>query len=116
MWNGSSSGMPAPGEAPRMGIATKDVRDAFFGFLEPPRITSDEALRGAIVRGVGEGMFGYTTGTPGLGPDGKYQVPLAKVAISREMAGDEVDYDANWLRNAVEEPLDEANIDGLEIE
>lgn len=23
-------------------------------------------------------------------------------------------YDANWLRNAVEEPLDEANIDGLE--
>ena len=25
-------------------------------------------------------------------------------------------YDPNWLRNAVEEPLDEANIDGLKIE
>jgi hypothetical protein len=25
-------------------------------------------------------------------------------------------YDANWLRNAVQEALDEANIDGLEID
>jgi hypothetical protein len=25
-------------------------------------------------------------------------------------------YDANWLRNAVQEPLDEANIDGLQVE
>jgi hypothetical protein len=25
-------------------------------------------------------------------------------------------YDPNWLRNAVEEPLDEANIDGMRIE
>ncbi len=25
-------------------------------------------------------------------------------------------YDPNWLRNAVEEPLDEADIEGLEIE
>jgi hypothetical protein len=24
-------------------------------------------------------------------------------------------FDANWLRNAVQEPLDEANIDGMEI-
>ena len=25
-------------------------------------------------------------------------------------------FDANWLRNAVQEPLDEANIDGLQME
>ena len=25
-------------------------------------------------------------------------------------------YDPSWLRNAVEEPLDEANIDGLQME
>jgi hypothetical protein len=25
-------------------------------------------------------------------------------------------YDANWLRNAVQEPLDEANIDDLKLE
>jgi hypothetical protein len=25
-------------------------------------------------------------------------------------------YDANWLRNAVQEPLDEANIDGMQVE
>ena len=26
------------------------------------------------------------------------------------------EYDANWLRNAVQEPLDEANIDGMQME
>lgn len=87
----------APGEPPRMGIAAKDIRDAFFGFLEPPRITSDESLRNAVVRGVSEGMFGYTTGSPSLGPDGKYQVPLAKVALCRAMTADEVDLDSGFL-------------------
>lgn len=205
----------APGEAPRQGVSTKDVRDAFFGFLEPPRISSDAVIRKAVARGVTESLFAYTTGTPTLGPDGKYQVALSKVALSRTMSEDEVDmdngflmvpaavpaaapppgptppgptppgpgpippgpgpippgptppgptpavrtavrirftadrdqvfksfsaianladksdngkisivvdgqavagYDANWLRNAVQEPLDEANIDGMQIE
>jgi hypothetical protein len=202
----------AAGEPPRLGVSTKDVRDAFFGFLEPPRITSDAVIRKAIARGVGEGMFAYATGSPALGPDGKYQVALDKVAVNRPMSEDEVDlengfliapaavpavptpasgptppgpgptppapeqtpgpgpttpgpkptvktgirisfpatrkqvfdsfqaianladksddgrinvviegqssdgYDPNWLRNAVEEPLDEANIDGMKIE
>jgi hypothetical protein len=205
----------APGEAPRQGVSTKDVRDAFFGFLEPPRISSEAVIRKAVARGVTEGLFAYTTGTPALGPDGKYQVSPSKVALSRTMSEDEVDmdngflmlpaavsaaaaptgrtppgptppgpgptppgpgpippgptlpgtkpavrttvrirfaanrdevfksfqaianladksdngkisiivdgqasagYDANWLRNAVQEPLDEANIEGLQIE
>ena len=29
-------------------------------------------------------MFGYTTGSPALGPDGKYQVALSKVAIAAQ--------------------------------
>lgn len=203
----------APGEAPRQGVSTKDVRDAFFAFLEPPRISSDAVIRKAVARGVTESVFAYTTGTPALGPDGKYQVALSKVAASRPMSEDEVDldngflmvpasvpaaapapgptppgptppgptpagpgptppgptpsgpkpamrtavrirftadrdgvfksfsaianladksdngkisivvdgqanagYDANWLRNAVQEPLDEANIDGMQLE
>lgn len=200
-----------PGEAPRLGVTTKDVLDAFFGFLEPPRISSEEVIRKAIARGVFERAFAYTIGSPTLGADGKYQVALDKVAANRPMNEDEVDlengflmvpaavpvpaapstaptppspgptppgpvppgpgptppgpktqvrttirisfpatrdqvfksfqaianladksddgkislviqgqatagYDPNWLRNAVEEPLDEANIDGIKIE
>jgi len=87
----------AAGEAPRQGVSTKDVRDAFFAFLEPPRISSDDVLRKAVARGVGEGMFAYTTGMPVLGPDGKYQVALAKVAQDRPMSADEVDLDSGFL-------------------
>jgi hypothetical protein len=205
----------APGEPARQGVSTKDVCDAFFGFLEPPRITSAGVLRRAICLGVSKGEFAYTSGTPTMGPDGKFQVPLSKVAQNRTTTEDEIDlaggflmmpaavpvappgpvdpgvvvppepidgptpptttggpkptgggggatvctsiritfpasrddvfksfpaianladksdagkikitiegqcaagYDANWLRNAVEEPLDEANIDGMEIQ
>jgi hypothetical protein len=86
-----------PGEPPRLGVSTKDVRDAFFGFLDPPRITSADALRKAIVRGVGEKVFAYTTGTPTLGPDGKFQVPLSKVAQNRQMTEDEIDLDSGFI-------------------
>jgi hypothetical protein len=86
-----------PGEAPRQGVSTKDVRDAFFGFLEPPRISSDAVIRKAVARGVTENIFAYTTGTPALGSDGKYQVALSKVALSRTMTEDEVDLDNGFL-------------------
>ncbi len=86
-----------PGEAPRQGVSTKDVRDAFFGFLEPPRISSDAVIRKAIARGVSESIFAYTTGMPALGPDGKYQVALSKVAQGRPMTEDEVDLDNGLL-------------------
>jgi hypothetical protein len=87
----------APGEPPRLGITTKDVRDAFFGFLEPPRISSAAVLHKSIARGVLEGEFGYTTGTPALGPDGKYQAALTKVAFRRTMTDDEIDLDGGFL-------------------
>lgn len=86
-----------PGEAPRQGVSTKDVRDAFFGFLEPPRISSDAVIRKAIARGVLESIFAYTTGMPALGLDGKYQVALSKVALGRPMTEDEVDLDNGLL-------------------
>ena len=94
----------AQGEAPRQGVSTKDVRDAFFGFLEPPRITSDDVIRKAIARGVSEGMFAYTSGTPVLGADGKYQVALAKVATGPQMSEDEVDLDNGFLMVPVAVP------------
>src|SRR3989442_4941473 len=79
----------APVESARMGVSTKDVCDAFFGFLEPPRITSAGVLRRAISVGVSKAEFAYTSGTPTLGPDGKFQVPLHKVAQNRTMTEDE---------------------------
>ncbi len=87
----------AAGEPARLGVTTKEVRDAFFGFLEPPRISSDAVLRKAITRGVAEKTFAYTTGSPRLGDDGKYQVALAKVAFGRAMSEDEVDLDDGFL-------------------
>jgi hypothetical protein len=87
----------AAGEAPRLGVSTKDVCDAFFGFLEPPRIGSAGVLRKSIARGVNDGDFAYTTGTPALGADGKFQVPLSKVAQHRTMTEDEIDLDAGFL-------------------
>lgn len=93
----------APGEPPRQGIGTSDVLDAFFGFLEPPRIVSAAVLRKAIARGVSEGVFAYTTGSPPLGADGKYQVALSKVARG-SMNDDEVDLDDGFLMIAAAVP------------
>jgi hypothetical protein len=87
----------AEGEPPRQGVTTKDVRDAFFGFLEPPRISSADVLRKSIARGVNDGDFGYCTGTPTLGPDGKFQVAVSKVAFRRAMTDDEIDLDGGFL-------------------
>jgi hypothetical protein len=84
-------------EPPRLGVSTKDIRDAFFGFLDPPRITTEEVLRKAITRGVAESMFGYTSGCPALGADGTYQVAISKLAFGRSMTEDEVDLDNGFL-------------------
>jgi hypothetical protein len=87
-----------PGEPPRMGIRASDVRDAFFAFLEPPRLTSAAAIRKAIVDGVARRLFAYTSGyMPDLGPDGRFQVPPEKVVIGITLSEDEVDFDSGFL-------------------
>ncbi|MBI3798062.1 MAG: DUF499 domain-containing protein, partial [Deltaproteobacteria bacterium] len=88
----------APGEAPRWGIKTDDVLDAFFSFLEPPRLDSAAVLRKAIARGVTESVFAYTSGyLPSLGPDGRYQLPREKVVFGRGISEDEVDFESGFL-------------------
>jgi hypothetical protein len=103
----------AAGEAPRLGVSTKDVRDAFFGFLEPPRISSASVLRKAISRGVAEGLFAYTTGMPTLGADGSYQVLVSKIARNRAMAEDEIDLDGGFLMVASAVPVEATPPPGL---
>lgn len=87
----------ASGDPPRLGARTSDVRDAFFAFLDPPRIESDAVLRKTITRGVAEGIFAYTTGAPALGVDGKFQAAPSKVTANRTMSEDEVDLDSGFL-------------------
>jgi hypothetical protein len=88
------------------GIQASDVRDAFFCFLEPPRLASDAAIRAAIVNGVREGRFAYTSGvTPTLGSDGKHQVNLTKVVINKTIGEDEVDFDSGFLMTPESLPL-----------
>ena len=86
------------GDPPRMGVKTSDVRDAFFSFIEPPRLESDDPIRKAIARGVLEGSFAYISGSvPTLGDDGKYQVNLERVIVRRGIADDEVDLESGFL-------------------
>ena len=57
---GESSG---PAEAPKLGIPLSEILDAFYSFLSPPRLDSAEAIRKAVIEGVTQGLFAYTSGT-----------------------------------------------------
>jgi hypothetical protein len=88
----------SPGGPPRYGVKTSDVQDAFFGFLEPPRLSALSVLRAAIVRGIREGAFGYLSGSaPAVGSDGKFQVSREKVRFKDSLAEDEVDFETGFL-------------------
>ncbi len=88
----------ATGEAPRLLIKAGDVLNAFFEFLEPPRILSADVLKKAIVKGVGDAQFAWFSGaTPQLGPDNRVQVSREKIVFGRSIAEDEVDFETGWL-------------------
>ena len=57
-----------------LGIATDKVVAGFFSFFGFPRLLSNDIVRKAIARGVQTGLFGYATGRPNLGDDGRYQL------------------------------------------
>ena len=79
------------------GIATDNVLAGFYEFLGFPRLLSAEAVSKAIVRGVETGLFGYTTGRPSLGDDGRYQVDPTRIVFERSVAEDEIDLDSGFL-------------------
>ena len=87
-------GADAPGGA---GIPTDRVVAGFFSFLGFPRLQSDEVVRKAIARGVETGLFGYATGRPELGDDGRYRLDRGRVAFQRAVADDEIDLDSGFL-------------------
>ena len=58
---------------------------------------SNEVVRTAIARGVQTGLFGYATGRPNLGDDGRYQLDWSRIAFERNVADDEIDLDSGFL-------------------
>lgn len=94
------------GIPPKLGIATSELVSGFNSFLGFTRITSDSVIRKAIVRGVKESAFGYISGAPALGPDGKYQVQTAKVRFDTVVADDEIDLESGFimLPSAIPQP------------
>ncbi|MBI2859364.1 MAG: AAA family ATPase, partial [Chloroflexi bacterium] len=91
-------GEAEPGQAPRLGNKTSEIRDAFYSFMGFTRLDTSDALRKAIARGVQESVFGYTSGTvPALGDDRKYQVAQDKTMLGRTVPDDEVDLDSGFI-------------------
>lgn len=95
------------GAPAKLGIGNGEVVSGFYSFLGFTRLTAETVIRKAIVRGVKECSFGYTSGgTPTLGSDGKYQVPFAKVRFDAVVAEDEIDLDSGFimLPSAIPQP------------
>ena len=86
------------GTPAKLGIGHRRGCERLLLFLGFTRLTSDAIIRKAIVRGVKECAFGYTSGgAPVLGPDGKYQITPAKVRFDTVVAEDEIDLDSGFV-------------------
>ena len=84
-------------EAAEPGIATGRLSAGFFSFLGFPRLQDAEVVRKAIARGVETGLFGYATGRPALGEDGRYRLDRTRIAFERNVADDEIDLDSGFV-------------------
>lgn len=83
---------------PKLGARTSEIVEGFYCFLGFTRLTTSAVIRKAIARGVQESTFGYVAGSaPEVGPDGKYQVTLAKVRFGASVAEDEIDLESGFI-------------------
>lgn len=85
------------GDTPKTGVRASEVVAGFFTFLGFPRLTGETVIRQAILKGIETSVFGYTSGTPKLGEDGRYQVEYSRVVLGRRLAEDEVDLETGFL-------------------
>jgi hypothetical protein len=80
------------------GVKVSDIVDAFYSFLQPPRLIKAEAIKTGIATGIREGFYAYTSGhVPTQGQDGKYQINLDKLVINRFISDDEIDLESGFL-------------------
>ncbi|MGO9199949.1 MAG: hypothetical protein ACLQM8_05350 [Limisphaerales bacterium] len=88
----------AAGEPPRLLVRAGDVLNAFFEFIEPPRILGADVLKKPIAKGFVDSQFAWCGGpAPQLGPDNRVQVSRGKLVLGRPLSEDEVDFDSGWL-------------------
>jgi hypothetical protein len=97
------------GKPPTVGITTTEVVDGMYSFLGFTRLLESMALQKTIADGIQEGHFRYFSGPrPELGPDGRFQVALAKVRFKPDAAVpvDEIDLESGFLMlpQAIPEP------------
>lgn len=86
------------GEPPKLGISAKEVGDAFFSFLGYPRLTDEEVIKKAIIKGVEKGLFGFLGhGTLTKDPAGNYQLKREQVTIGKNLTEDEIDLSAGFI-------------------
>jgi hypothetical protein len=86
------------GTPPTVGNRTAEIVAGFYSFLGFTRLLNSSAIRRAIVRGVKDGVFGYTSGAvPTLGSDGNFQVAPTKVRFDMIIAEDEVDLESGFI-------------------
>ncbi|MCI0534235.1 MAG: ATP-binding protein [Verrucomicrobiales bacterium] len=87
-----------PGEPPRLLMKAGEMLNAFYEFLEPPRILSADVLKKAIVKGVTDSQFAWYSGpTLPLDSGNKIQASREKIVFGRAIAEDEVDFESGWL-------------------
>ncbi|HUV91102.1 MAG TPA: DUF499 domain-containing protein [Anaerolineae bacterium] len=93
------------GTPQRTGIATRQVRDAFFETLDFPRLADEGVIQRAIASGVREGAFGYV-GQARLvrQEEGVYHVKREHVAYQRILTTDEINLDDGFILLEVEPP------------
>jgi len=97
------------GEPLKPGMRVSEIVDGFYSFLGFTRLTTCDAIRKAIVRGIREGTFGYVSGaTPTLGSDGKYEAPLERVRFTTDVAEDEIDLESGFVMMPQTVPQPEA--------
>jgi len=95
------------GETPRVGIPLSEVVEGFYSFLGFPRLTSRDAVRQGVAKGVRKGIIGYCSGAvPELDEDRRFKVALDRVRLGVEVAEDEIDLDTGFimLPSAVPQP------------
>lgn len=86
------------GQPPRLGIRCADLVSGLYSFLGYTRLTSQEVVQKAVVRGVQQGVFGYCAGAvPVLDAAGKYQVARSKVRFDVAVSEDEIDLESGFL-------------------
>ena len=85
------------GSPPQFGVRASEVVAGFYSFLGFPRLTTADGIRRAVADGVQKGVVAYTTGSPALGPDGKFAIDRSRVVFERQLATDEIDLEAGFI-------------------